>query len=131
MDGCTWMAACVRHRLIAAAGSSTGVVLWAHCHGACGSLGHDTGLGGAWLCLSWLGTALFNQGQVYFAWGLTLEVSGLGNVPPWWPHTDPTLLLAPSISLNGMKVSRPDIRIGRYRMIKHERDKHNEPNPQR
>ncbi|XP_016155613.1 PREDICTED: beta-1,4-galactosyltransferase 2 isoform X2 [Ficedula albicollis] len=36
-----------------------------------------------------------------------------------------------SISLNGMKVSRPDIRIGRYRMIKHERDKHNEPNPQR
>ncbi|XP_040263901.1 beta-1,4-galactosyltransferase 2 [Bufo bufo] len=35
------------------------------------------------------------------------------------------------ITLNGMKVSRPDIRIGRYRMIKHERDKHNEPNPQR
>lgn len=74
---------------------------------------------------------MFNQGQVYFAWGLTLEVSGLGNVPPWCPHTDRTLLLAPSISLNGMKVSRPDIRIGRYRMIKHERDKHNEPNPQR
>uniref|UniRef100_A0A8C8SC14 Beta-1,4-galactosyltransferase n=1 Tax=Pelusios castaneus TaxID=367368 RepID=A0A8C8SC14_9SAUR len=35
------------------------------------------------------------------------------------------------ISLNGMKVSRPDVRIGRYRMIKHERDRHNEPNPQR
>lgn len=35
------------------------------------------------------------------------------------------------ITLNGMKVSRPDVRIGRYRMIKHERDKHNEPNPQR
>ncbi|XP_033008236.1 beta-1,4-galactosyltransferase 2 isoform X2 [Lacerta agilis] len=35
------------------------------------------------------------------------------------------------ISLNGMKVSRPDARIGRYRMIKHERDRHNEPNPQR
>ncbi|XP_056671241.1 beta-1,4-galactosyltransferase 2 isoform X2 [Monodelphis domestica] len=35
------------------------------------------------------------------------------------------------ISLSGMKVSRPDIRIGRYRMIKHDRDKHNEPNPQR
>lgn len=35
------------------------------------------------------------------------------------------------ITLNGMKVSRPDVRIGRFRMIKHERDKHNEPNPQR
>ncbi|XP_061653648.1 beta-1,4-galactosyltransferase 2 isoform X2 [Phyllopteryx taeniolatus] len=35
------------------------------------------------------------------------------------------------ITLNGMKVSRPDVRIGRYRMIKHERDRHNEPNPQR
>ncbi|GAA6084550.1 beta-1,4-galactosyltransferase 2 isoform X2, partial [Tachysurus ichikawai] len=34
------------------------------------------------------------------------------------------------ITLNGMKVSRPDVKIGRYRMIKHERDKHNEPNPQ-
>ncbi|XP_011238877.1 beta-1,4-galactosyltransferase 2 isoform X1 [Mus musculus] len=35
------------------------------------------------------------------------------------------------ISLTGMKISRPDVRIGRYRMIKHDRDKHNEPNPQR
>lgn len=119
------------HRLNAVAVPWAGVALWAHCHGACGTLSHDTGLGGAWLCSSWLGTALFNQGQVYFAQGLTLEVSGLGNVPPWCLYTDPILLLAPSISLNGMKVSRPDIRIGRYRMIKHERDKHNEPNPQR
>ncbi|TWW73635.1 Beta-1,4-galactosyltransferase 2 [Takifugu flavidus] len=38
---------------------------------------------------------------------------------------------AQRITLNGMKVSRPDVRIGRFRMIKHERDKHNEPNPQR
>uniref|UniRef100_A0A8C8VLH6 Beta-1,4-galactosyltransferase n=1 Tax=Pelusios castaneus TaxID=367368 RepID=A0A8C8VLH6_9SAUR len=30
-----------------------------------------------------------------------------------------------------VSVSRPDVRIGRYRMIKHERDRHNEPNPQR
>lgn len=37
----------------------------------------------------------------------------------------------PRISLTGMKISRPDVRIGRYRMIKHDRDKHNEPNPQR
>lgn len=58
-------------------------------------------------------------------------VYGTGNVPPWCLHADSPLLSAPSISLNGMKVSRPDIRIGRYRMIKHERDKHNEPNPQR
>ncbi|XP_048457540.1 beta-1,4-galactosyltransferase 2 [Rhincodon typus] len=35
------------------------------------------------------------------------------------------------ITLKGMKVSRPDSKIGKYRMIKHERDKHNEPNPQR
>ncbi|KAJ8270885.1 hypothetical protein GJAV_G00120380 [Gymnothorax javanicus] len=35
------------------------------------------------------------------------------------------------ITLNGMKVSRPDVLIGRYRMSKHERNKHNEPNPQR
>lgn len=51
-------------------------------------------------------------------------------------HPDARMLITPlllvlSISLNGMKVSRPDIRIGRYRMIKHDRDKHNEPNPQR
>lgn len=51
--------------------------------------------------------------------------------PGVWACADPLLLLSLRISLNGMKVSRPDIRIGRYRMIKHERDKHNEPNPQR
>lgn len=56
---------------------------------------------------------------------------GRMSYPGVWACADPLLLLSLRISLNGMKVSRPDIRIGRYRMIKHERDKHNEPNPQR
>lgn len=49
--------------------------------------------------------------------------------PPRCPPQ--TVCPVPRISLTGMKISRPDVRIGRYRMIKHERDKHNEPNPQR
>lgn len=47
------------------------------------------------------------------------------------PHLLQRVCAARRISLTGMKISRPDIRIGRYRMIKHDRDKHNEPNPQR
>ncbi|XP_062311850.1 beta-1,4-galactosyltransferase 1-like isoform X2 [Osmerus eperlanus] len=35
------------------------------------------------------------------------------------------------ISLRGMLISRPDGLIGKYRMIKHDPDKHNSPNPQR
>lgn len=131
------MVACARRRLTAAAGLRSwrspggSGALGTLCCGARGTLGHGTGPAVAWLCSSWLGTALFNEEHVYLGWGLTPEVSGPGNVPPWCPHADPPLLPTPSISLNGMKVSRPDIRIGRYRMIKHERDKHNEPNPQR
>lgn len=86
------------HRLNAVAIPWAGVALWAHCHGACGTLSHDTGLGGAWLCSSWLGTALFNQGQVYFAQGLTLESLGWGMSHPGactlipscsWPPASP------------------------------------------
>lgn len=47
------------------------------------------------------------------------------------PHLLQRVCAVRRISLTGMKISRPDIRIGRYRMIKHDRDKHNEPNPQR
>lgn len=51
---------------------------------------------------------------------------------PWkWSNIFLIISFSPRITLNGMKVSRPDVRIGRYRMIKHERDEHNEPNPQR
>ncbi|XP_067113557.1 LOW QUALITY PROTEIN: beta-1,4-galactosyltransferase 1-like [Osmerus mordax] len=39
--------------------------------------------------------------------------------------------VANRILLRGMMISRPDGLIGKYRMIKHGPDKHNEPNPQR
>lgn len=33
------------------------------------------------------------------------------------------------ITFRGMKISRPDLETGKYKMIKHDRDLHNEPNP--
>ncbi|XP_067423932.1 beta-1,4-galactosyltransferase 2 [Emydura macquarii macquarii] len=58
-----------------------------------------------------------------------LKINGFPNEYWGWGGEDDDIFNR--ISLNGMKVSRPDVRIGRYRMIKHERDRHNEPNPQR
>ncbi|XP_044532585.1 beta-1,4-galactosyltransferase 2 [Gracilinanus agilis] len=58
-----------------------------------------------------------------------LKINGFPNEYWGWGGEDDDIFNR--ISLSGMKVSRPDIRIGRYRMIKHDRDKHNEPNPQR
>ncbi|XP_038616474.1 LOW QUALITY PROTEIN: beta-1,4-galactosyltransferase 2 [Tachyglossus aculeatus] len=58
-----------------------------------------------------------------------LKINGFPNEYWGWGGEDDDIFNR--ISLSGMKVSRPDSRIGRYRMIKHERDKHNEPNPQR
>lgn len=58
-----------------------------------------------------------------------LKINGFPNEYWGWGGEDDDIFNR--ISLNGMKVSRPDGRIGRYRMIKHERDRHNEPNPQR
>nr|XP_010947237.1 PREDICTED: beta-1,4-galactosyltransferase 2 [Camelus bactrianus] len=58
-----------------------------------------------------------------------LRINGFPNEYWGWGGEDDDIFNR--ISLTGMKISRPDIRIGRYRMIKHDRDKHNEPNPQR
>lgn len=80
---------CKQHRLAAAAGlrsqrspggsGASGTL----CREARGALGHGTGLAVVWLCSAWLGTAPFKQGQVYLGQGMTPQVSGLGNVPPW------------------------------------------------
>lgn len=58
-----------------------------------------------------------------------LKMNGFPNEYWGWGGEDDDIFNR--ISLTGMKISRPDVRIGRYRMIKHDRDKHNEPNPQR
>uniref|UniRef100_A0A8D0GEF5 Beta-1,4-galactosyltransferase n=1 Tax=Sphenodon punctatus TaxID=8508 RepID=A0A8D0GEF5_SPHPU len=58
-----------------------------------------------------------------------LKINGFPNEYWGWGGEDDDIFNR--ITLNGMKVSRPDVRLGRYRMIKHERDRHNEPNPQR
>ncbi|NP_001128706.1 UDP-Gal:betaGlcNAc beta 1,4- galactosyltransferase, polypeptide 2 S homeolog [Xenopus laevis] len=58
-----------------------------------------------------------------------LKINGFPNEYWGWGGEDDDIYNR--ITHNGMKISRPDIHVGRYRMIKHERDKHNEPNPQR
>nr|XP_033772529.1 beta-1,4-galactosyltransferase 2 [Geotrypetes seraphini]XP_033772530.1 beta-1,4-galactosyltransferase 2 [Geotrypetes seraphini] len=58
-----------------------------------------------------------------------LKINGFSNEFWGWGGEDDDFYSR--VTLTGMKVARPHIQIGKYRMIKHARDKHNEDNPQR
>uniref|UniRef100_UPI00359020CB beta-1,4-galactosyltransferase 2-like isoform X2 n=1 Tax=Myxine glutinosa TaxID=7769 RepID=UPI00359020CB len=58
-----------------------------------------------------------------------LKINGFPNNYWGWGGEDDDIYNR--ITLQGMKISRPDSNIGRYRMIKHHRDAKNEPNPKR
>lgn len=56
-----------------------------------------------------------------------LKINGFPNTYWGWGGEDDDIYRR--ITFHGMTISRPDFVIGRYRMIRHERDLHNEPNP--
>ncbi|XP_065098098.1 beta-1,4-galactosyltransferase 1 [Paramisgurnus dabryanus] len=58
-----------------------------------------------------------------------LKINGFPNNYWGWGGEDDDIFNR--ISSKGMSISRPDGMIGRCRMIRHERDKQNDPNPQR
>lgn len=53
-----------------------------------------------------------------------------GSVPTPW-HLRVTQWLVRRVRLAGMKIARPPISIGHYKMVKHKSDKGNEENPHR
>ncbi|XP_028290779.1 beta-1,4-galactosyltransferase 1-like [Gouania willdenowi] len=55
------------------------------------------------------------------------KINGCPNTYWGWGGEDDDLYNR--VMNRGMTVSRPDLMTGRYRMVKHDRDKHNEPNP--
>ncbi|KAM4719055.1 beta-1,4-galactosyltransferase 1-like [Anableps anableps] len=57
-----------------------------------------------------------------------LKVNGFSNMFWGWGGEDDDL--SQRIFYRGMSISRPDSVIGRYKMIKHNRDPHNDPNPE-
>ncbi|XP_068604325.1 beta-1,4-galactosyltransferase 1-like [Brachionichthys hirsutus] len=57
-----------------------------------------------------------------------LKINGFSNTFWGWGGEDDDIYNR--IVLRGMSISRPDFMLGKYRMIKHLRDLHNEPNPQ-
>ncbi|KAI2657050.1 Beta-1,4-galactosyltransferase 1 [Labeo rohita] len=58
-----------------------------------------------------------------------LKINGFPNNYWGWGGEDDDIFNR--VSSKGMSISRPDGMIGRCRMIRHERDKQNDPNPQR
>lgn len=56
-----------------------------------------------------------------------IKINGFSNTFWGWGGEDDDMYKR--IVLRGMSVSRPDMWTGRYRMIRHNRDLHNEPNP--
>ncbi|XP_069007637.1 beta-1,4-galactosyltransferase 1-like [Embiotoca jacksoni] len=57
-----------------------------------------------------------------------LKINGFPNTYWGWGGEDDDIYRR--ITFRGMTISRPDLATGKYKMIKHERDLHNEPNPQ-
>ncbi|XP_014878938.1 beta-1,4-galactosyltransferase 1-like [Poecilia latipinna] len=58
-----------------------------------------------------------------------LKVNGFSNTFWGWGGEDDDM--SQRLSHRGMVISRPDSVTGRYKMIKHRRDSHNDPNPNR
>lgn len=56
-----------------------------------------------------------------------IKINGFPNTYWGWGGEDDDIYKR--VVYNGMSVSRPDLVMGKYKMIKHERDLHNEPNP--
>ncbi|XP_044032635.1 beta-1,4-galactosyltransferase 1-like [Siniperca chuatsi] len=56
-----------------------------------------------------------------------LKINGFPNTYWGWGGEDDDIYRR--IIFRGMSISRPDLVMGKYKMIKHERDLHNEPNP--
>ncbi|XP_034999081.2 beta-1,4-galactosyltransferase 1 [Hippoglossus stenolepis] len=57
-----------------------------------------------------------------------LKINGFPNTYWGWGGEDDDIY--GRISVRGMSISRPDLLTGKYKMIKHERDLHNEQNPE-
>ncbi|XP_044195971.1 beta-1,4-galactosyltransferase 1-like [Thunnus albacares] len=56
-----------------------------------------------------------------------MKINGFPNSYWGWGGEDDDIYRR--VIFRGMSISRPDLRTGRYKMIKHVRDLHNEPNP--
>uniref|UniRef100_UPI0037E7FA74 beta-1,4-galactosyltransferase 2-like n=1 Tax=Semicossyphus pulcher TaxID=241346 RepID=UPI0037E7FA74 len=69
----------------------------------------------------------FFGGVASFSKEQYLKINGFPNTFWGWGGEDDDIYNR--IFYHGMSISRPDLVMGRYRMIKHERDLHNEPNP--